>query len=63
MTRRDELVLAFAGQYALGSRADRRRMLDEFAALACEPNHPNRQLRNLKGKSDAVDARAQLVLC
>ena len=33
MTTRDELVVALAGRYALGSRADRSRMLDEFAAL------------------------------
>ena len=33
MTTRDELVLALVGRYALGSRADRGRMLDEFAAL------------------------------
>ena len=33
MTTRDELVAALAGRYALGSRADRGRMLDEFAAL------------------------------
>ena len=33
MTTRDELVLALAGRYALGSRADRGLMLDEFAAL------------------------------
>ncbi len=33
MTTRDELVVALAGRYALGSRADRGRMLDEFAAL------------------------------
>ena len=33
MTTRDELVEALAGRYALGSRADRGRMLDEFAAL------------------------------
>ena len=33
MTTRDELVSALAGRYALGSRADRGRMLDEFAAL------------------------------
>ena len=31
MTTRDELVMALAGRYALGSRADRGRMLDEFA--------------------------------
>ena len=33
MTTQDELVAALAGRYALGSRADRGRMLDEFAAL------------------------------
>ena len=33
MTTRDELVGALAGRYTLGSRADRGRMLDEFAAL------------------------------
>ncbi len=33
MTTRDELVVALAGRYALGSRVDRGRMLDEFAAL------------------------------
>ena len=33
MTTRDELVAALAGRYALGSRADRGRMLDEFATL------------------------------
>ena len=33
MTTRDELVVALAGRYALGSRADRGRILDEFAAL------------------------------
>jgi hypothetical protein len=33
MTTRDELVTALAGRYALGSRADRGLMLDEFAAL------------------------------
>ena len=33
MTTHDELVVALAGRYALGSRADRGRMLDEFAAL------------------------------
>src|ERR1700712_1019641 len=33
MTTRDELVVALAGRYASGSRADRGRMLDEFAAL------------------------------
>src|ERR1700709_28780 len=32
-TTRDEWVVALAGRYALGSRADRGRMLDEFAAL------------------------------
>jgi len=33
MTTLDELVVALAGRYALGSRADRGRMLDEFAVL------------------------------
>ena len=33
MTTRDELVTALASRYALGCRADRGRMLDEFAAL------------------------------
>ena len=33
MTTRDELVVALAGRYALGSRMERGRMLDEFAAL------------------------------
>jgi len=33
MTTRDELVRALAGRYAVGSRGDRGRMLDEFAAL------------------------------
>ena len=33
MTTRDELVAALAGRYVLGSRADRGRILDEFAAL------------------------------
>jgi hypothetical protein len=33
MTTRNELVVALAGRYALGSRADRGRILDEFASL------------------------------
>ena len=33
MTTRDELVVALAGRYALGSRLDRGRILDGFAAL------------------------------
>ena len=33
MTTRDELVVALAGRYALGSLVERGRMLDEFAAL------------------------------
>ena len=37
MTTRDELAVALAGRYALGSRADRGRMLDEFAALTGLP--------------------------
>jgi len=31
MTTRDELVVVLAGRYALGSRVERGRMLDEFA--------------------------------
>lgn len=33
MTTRDDLVVAMADRYALGSRTDRGRMLDKFAAL------------------------------
>ena len=33
MTTRDELVMALAGRYVQRSRADRGRMLHEFAAL------------------------------
>src|SRR5271167_4211823 len=33
MTTRDELVAAIAGRYAQGDRADRGRILDEFAAV------------------------------
>jgi hypothetical protein len=33
MTTRDELVVAIAGRYAQGDRADRGRILDEFAAV------------------------------
>ncbi len=32
MTTRDELVMALAGRHAAGSRVERGRMLDEFAA-------------------------------
>ncbi len=37
MTTRDELVVALAGRYARGSRVERGRMLDEFAALTDGP--------------------------
>ena len=33
MAARDELVAAIAGRYAQGDRAERGRILDEFAAL------------------------------
>src|SRR5260370_4262447 len=33
MTARDELVAAIAGRYAQGDRAERGRILDEFAAV------------------------------
>jgi hypothetical protein len=33
MTARDELVTAIAGRYAQGDRAERGRILDEFAAV------------------------------
>ncbi len=50
MTTRDELVMALAGRYALGSRADRGRMLDEFAALT--GHHRKHAMRLLRaGKS------------
>ncbi len=55
MTTRDELVVALAGRYALGSRADRGRMLDEFAALT--GHHRKHAMRLLRagvsvGRSD-----------
>ena len=50
MTTRDELVVALAGRYALGSRVDRSRMLDEFAALT--GHHRKHAMRLLRaGKS------------
>ena len=51
MTTRDELVVALSGRYALGSRADRGRMLDEFAALT--GHHRKHAMRLLRaGRSD-----------
>ena len=47
MTTRDELVVALARRYALGSRADRGRMLDEFAALT--GHHRKHAMRLLHG--------------
>ena len=47
MTTRDELVVALAGRYAVGSRADRGRMLDEFAALT--GHHRKHAMRLLRG--------------
>lgn len=49
MTTRDELVVALAGRYALGSRADRSRMLDEFAALT--GHHRKHAMRLLRAST------------
>ena len=60
MTTRDELVVALAGRYALGNRADRGRMLDEFAALTSHHRkHAMRLLRAgvLSGRSSQRPAR------
>ncbi len=46
MTTRDELVVALAGRYALGSRVERGRMLDEFAALTS--HHRKHAMRLLR---------------
>ena len=46
MTTRDELVVALAVRYALGSRADRGRMLDEFAVLTS--HHRKHAMRLLR---------------
>ena len=55
MTTRDELVVALAGRYALGSRADRGRMLDEFAALT--GHHRKHAMRLLPaGSSDGLSS-------
>ena len=55
MTTRDELVLALADRYARGSRADRGRMLDEFAALTGHHRkHAMRLLRAGVSKGDHI---------
>ena len=48
MTTRDELVVALAGRYAVGNRADRGRMLDEFAALT--GHHRKHAMRLLRAR-------------
>jgi len=58
MTTRDELVVALAGRYALGSRADRGRMLDEFAALT--GHHRKHAMRLLRaGKAGERSSRPE----
>ena len=59
MATRDELVVALAGRYALGSRVDRGRMLDDFASLT--GHHRKHAMRLLRaGPSDREPAsRAQ----
>ena len=57
MTTRDELVMALAGRYALGSRADRGRMLDEFAALT--GHHRKHAMRLLRAGVSVGQSRAR----
>ena len=58
MTTRDELVVALAGRYALGNRADRGRMLDEFAALT--GHHRKHAMRLLRaGKPGERSSRPE----
>ena len=46
MATRDELVAAIAGRYAQGNRAERGRILDEFAAVTgFHRKHATRLLR------------------
>lgn len=59
MTTRDELVVALAGRYALGNRADRGRMLDEFAALT--GHHRKHAMRLLVPESQVNAVHAQNV--
>lgn len=47
MTTRDELVMALAGRYALGSRVERGHMLAEFAALT--GNHRKQKTIRMSG--------------
>jgi hypothetical protein len=55
MTTQDELVAALAGRYALGSRADRGRMLDEFAALT--GHHRKHAMRLLRAGASSGQSR------
>ena len=59
MTTRDELVGALAGRYALGSRADRGRMLDEFAALTGHHRKHAMRLLRAGGSNGASGPRPQ----
>ena len=54
ITIRDGLVMALAGQYALGNCADRGRILDEFAALT--GHYRKHTMRLLRG--DVSKARS-----
>ena len=66
MTARDELVVALAGRYALGSRADRGRMLEWPPFLSPPPQVPPREPANPEdregqdGEVEAVHDDAQL---
>jgi len=57
MTTRDELVLALVGRYAAGSRSDRGRMLDEFAALT--GHHRKHAMRLLRAGGSAARSSAR----
>ena len=59
MTTRGELVGALAGRYALGSRADRSRMLDEFAALTGHHRKHAMRLLRAVGSSGASGPRPE----
>ena len=58
MTTQDELVAALAGRYALGSRADRGRMLDEFAALT--GHHRRHAMRLLRAGASSGQSSPRL---
>ena len=59
MTTRSELVVALAGRYALGSRTDRGRMLDEFAALTGHHRKHAMRLLRAGGSSEASGPRPE----